>query len=355
MQLSSIKRMEDYDHHYKVMSIDDPKKNLRAFIAIHRAGPTTRSFGATRIWAYSSEIDALKDSLQLSKAMSYKAALAELPYGGAKATIMATYTNLEQKKEILKAYAQYVNLLKGKFITGADVGITKSDVDLLREQSQYIVGTKVDPVKYTGMGIVAGIETSLKFVFGSESFQGKSVAIQGVGKVGTAVLERIYDQSEKIYISDVNSDRLKEVKKLYPKVKILSIDEIYGQTVDIFSPCALSHCLNSKVISQIKASIIAGGANNQLESVNIGEKLYKMGILYAPDYVINAGGLIAVVDEYESERLNDKRVTEKVMKIQGTLNSIFSKSKTMKKATNIIANAMAEEIISQYNQRYASP
>ena len=337
-----IERLKDFDNHRLVVILNDPSCGLKGFISIHRSSDSLPSFGATRYWKYKSELAALTDSLRLSKNMSYKSALAGLKYGGAKAVILnSTHHN---KSKQLKSYAQRVNSLGGKFVTGADVGIDDKDLKVLASESDYVVGKKSDPASFTSHGVLFSIQTCLQQVYGDDRIEGRTFAIQGIGKTGIQLLSLLYIQAKKIYVSDIDDAKLKYVKKKFPKVHIVNPWEIYKRRVDIFSPCALGNTINNDNVTTLRCKIIAGSANNQLENVGIGRSLQKMDILYAPDYVVNAGGLIAVVDEYEHKNFDQNRVEKRIKNIRKTLQIIFDRHKKTKKATNIIANKMAEKI-----------
>ncbi len=336
--------LEEFDNHKLIAFNYDKASGLCGYIAIHRLKGRYPSFGATRFWNYSSEKDALKDALRLSKTMSYKAALAGLPGGGAKAVLVSGISPGKKRDEILKEYARRVNYLSGKFVTGSDVGLTKEDVKKMRRISPYFVGTKVSPEKFTALGIFHSIKVSLKHVYGSEDMQNISFAIQGVGKIGTELLKLIYNKVRNINIADVDSERIRCVKLQFPKVTIVYPDKIMKKKVNVYSPCALSGCINYKNVHELGCEIVVGGANNQLEDKGLGEVLRKMGILYAPDYVVNAGGLISVYDEFENKKISTRRIRKKVVKIGETLNKIFIESKKKGKSPSEVADRMAEKI-----------
>jgi leucine dehydrogenase len=341
--------LSEFDGHRLVSFIFDPKTGLEGFIALHRGSLENPAFGATRIVEYGSRLDALRDALRLSRLMSYKAAMAGLRYGGGKGVIiLPSHLDPNNRREMLKAYALKVNYLGGHFVTGADVGITSDDLKLMRANSKYMVGTKSDPVYFTAQGLVNSIKVCLYEVYGSTGLGQRTFAIQGVGKVGCALLDLVYKEAKKVYIADIDTERLVEVKKKYPKVEVVSTTMIYRQKVDVFSPCALGKVLNPKTISKIKAPIIVGGANDQLSDPSVGELLCKLGILYAPDYVVNAGGLISVVDEYEHGRSNAKRTAKRLVNIQVILHSIIKQSVATGRATNIVADEMAEKIFNNH-------
>lgn len=340
----SIENIQGFDKHRLVSFFYDEKTNLKGFIAIHRGGLHYPSFGATRIWPYDTEEEALHDALKLSKTMSYKSALAGLKYGGAKAVIISSPTLIKNKNELLEAYAKKVNYFSGHFITGADVGITEKDVQILKKYSPYIVGTRVDPVKFTINGIFQSVQICLREVYGNDKLENRSFALKGLGKVGFGLLEKIGKQASKIYVADIDKNRLKEAINRYNNIEIVEPLEIEKQPVDVFSPNALSNCINGQNINKLRCKIIVGGANCQLENSNMGELLYKLGILYAPDYVVNAGGLISVVDEYEHKDYDEERINFRVNKIKTTLKNIFEISKKKKKATNLVADEISKEI-----------
>lgn len=334
----------EFDGHAMVDFFYDEKTGLKGFIAIHRRNHTKPSFGATRLYPYNSEIDALNDALRLSKLMSYKAALAGLPYGGAKGVIIQDKKNLKNRKEILTAYADMIEYLGGRFVTGTDVGLDVKDLAIMQKQTSYVVGMKSDPAAFTGLGIYYGVQSILKELYGNEKITGRSFAVQGLGKVGIELIKLLQKEGGIIAASDVDKKRALEVKKMFPRVRIVDNREIYRQRVDVFSPCALSHSVSMKSMPLFRCKAIVGGANNQLENNHVGDSLHRMGILYAPDYVVNAGGLISVVDEYEHRNHNKARVQKKVSKIKETLASILDTSKKIKRPPYSIADRMAEKI-----------
>lgn len=338
-----------FDGHKMVSFVYDDKSKLEGFIALHRGSLQNPAFGATRIVPYASKEDAIKDALRLSKLMSYKAAMAGLSYGGAKGVIiLPSGISAIERKALLKAYAQKVNYLGGRFVTGADMGISEADLKVMRSTSDYIVGMSSNPVKFTALGMFSALEIVLEEMYGLKDISGRSFAIQGVGKIGTAFLDLIYNRAGKVVIADIDAGQVAAVKKLYPKVSIVTPAAIYKQKVDVFSPCASGGVLNSKTISRIKAGIILGGANNQLEDAEVGELLFKLGILYAPDYVVNAGGLISVVDEYEHKKFDQARTMKRLNNIKVMLHSILKLSNKQNCATNIVADEMAEKIFNNH-------
>ena len=344
----SFETLKEFDNHRLVTFLYNPAMGLTGFIAIHRGGLVRPAFGATRIWRYSSELEALKDTLKLSRMMSYKSALAGLQYGGAKAVLLSFPNTPKKRKLLLKSYAHRVNYLSGHFITGADVGVNDDDLKVMASESQYMVGLKSDPVKFTSLGVFYSIQACLKEVFGSEDIVGRTFAIQGLGKTGMGILRLLYKDAKKIFVSDIDRKQVRRAKADFPKIEVVKPSEIDKLEVDLFSPCALSNAINFNNISRLRCKIIVGSANSQLEDNKVGELLYKLGILYGPDYVVNAGGLITVVDEYENGNSHQSRASKRVGKIKGTLKAIISQSKKSNKATNLVADEMAEKIISKF-------
>lgn len=329
--------------HEQVLFCHGKDPDIKAIIAIHDTslGP---AMGATRLLPYTTEAAALKDVLRLSRGMTYKAACANIPVGGGKAVIIA---NPEHKtKELLQAYGKFVDSLQGRFITGQDVNLTAQDVRTIRHETTYVVGTTEKsggPAPVTAMGVFLGIKAAVKFKLNTENLQGLKVAVQGLGNVGKNVCQKLHDQGTKLVVTDVSAEKAEEVKRLYGAT-LVQPNEIYSQNVDVFSPCALGGILNSQTIPQIKASIIAGAANNQLENEQIhGLMLKEKNILYSPDYVINAGGLINVYNEMIG--YNEEKVFQQLNNIYDTLLEIFTRANQQQLTTNDAAKQVAEERI----------
>lgn len=351
---SDVSSLEEFDSHRDVSFVYDEETKLTGVIAIHRANKGIPSFGATRLWHYPSFQEGVSDALRLSRLMSYKAALAGLPCGGAKGVIFERpeYASDPQLRErMLERYADRVNLMGRSFVTGTDVGISQQDLQVLGEHSPQIIGFNDNTTEFTAFGVIESIKVSLEQVFGDPAIAGRSFAVQGLGKIGSAVVDGLMQDigSGTVYVSDVNPLAVKAVQKRHPDVIVVSSDVIHKQDVDVFSPCALSGELNPRSVSEIKAKIIAGGANNQLSREQVGDTLFGRDILYAPDYVVNAGGIIAIYDEYENPDAYDAlEVKRKVMHVPSTLRSIFAESKEKNMAPHRIANIMAERIFNTY-------
>ncbi|MCS6789254.1 MAG: hypothetical protein NZ484_01670, partial [Patescibacteria group bacterium] len=308
-----IEQIKSFDNHKMVLFFNDDKLSLRGFIAIHSIF-NKLSLGATRFCEYKSEIDALNDVLKLSKNMTYKCAVSDIKYGGAKAVIIKKEKSYKSI-DFLKKYAFFVNSLNGLFKTGADVGIFEEDIKILKKYSKHIIDdySKNDPSYWTAVGIFYAIKSSLNFVFKNDLFIDKTFAIKGVGKVGFNLLKLILEHKGNVIVSDKNDNLIKKIKKTFPTVKIVDHKNIHKEKVDVYSPCALSNEFTEKNIKDLNCKIICGGANNQLENEVIGELIFKKGIIYVPDYLSNSGGLISVVSTYENK--SKKFLLNKIKKI----------------------------------------
>ncbi len=272
--------------HEQVLFCHDKESDLRAIIAIHDTSLGS-AMGATRLRPYASEEDALQDVLRLSRGMTYKAACANIPVGGGKAVIIA---NPENKTDgLLRAYGRFVESLKGRFITGQDVNISPEDVRKIRCETNYVVGVSEKsggPAPVTAIGVLLGIKAAVEFRLHRESLDGLKIAVQGIGNVGKNLCQHLHQHGVKLFVSDVRTEKTEEIKRLYGAT-VVDQDEIYSLEVDVFAPCALGGILNSSTIPIIKAPIIAGCANNQLENEQVHSMLLdSKGILYCPDHVI---------------------------------------------------------------------
>lgn len=327
--------------HEQVIFCHDAQTNLKAIIAIHDTS-FGRAMGATRLWPYANEAEALRDVLRLSRGMTYKAACANIPVGGAKAVIIA---KPEQKtKALLKAYARFVESLKGRFITGQDVNLSSDDVHLIGGETKYVVGIasqSAGPVMMTTKGILEGIRTAVDFLWGKQKLNGLRVAVQGVGNIGKKLCQYLSENKVEIWVADLEMEKAREIEYLYG-AKVVTPEDIYSLEVDVFSPCALGGILNDSTIPRIKASIIAGSANNQLENELIHSQLLKeRNILYCPDYVINSGGLIDVYNEFIG--YNQDNVLKMLNNISTTLLDIFQMATNEGITTHKAANRIASE------------
>lgn len=346
MEVQTYLQFPEFDRHTRIVSVEDESVGLKGYIAIHRARQAP-ALGATRLWTYASDDEALRDALRLSRLMSYKSALAGLPYGGAKAVLMHSPGALTDRAAFFRAYAKKVDELVGQFITGTDVGVNNTDLQVMRAHTKHVIGNGVNSAYFTALGVLGGIQESLKHVSGSPDIAGKTFAIQGIGKTGMELLKLIYSQAGKIFAADINPGRIAVVRYFFPKVQFASPAEIHTQSVDVFAPCALAGALNAVTVPELQCRIVAGSANNQLQDAEAGQQLFARGILYAPDYVINAGGLISVVDQFINTTHDPERIKQQLLKIPHSLRDIFERSKLKGLAADIIADTMAAERINQ--------
>ena len=334
------------DGYEQVVYCSDDQSGLRAIVAIHSTalGP---ALGGTRFYPYRTEEQALVDVLRLAKGMTYKAAAAGLDLGGGKAVIIGD-PKRTKNEELLRAYGRFVETLGGRYITAEDVGTALEDMDVVRRETRWVTGCSHtyggsgDPSPVTAYGVTQGMRACLVEAFGDPDLKGRTVAVQGVGKVGNALCGYLVEQGAKVTIGDVDVDNLGKAVSAYG-VETVPIEEIHKLDVDIFAPCALGGVINDDTISELGCKIIAGSANNQLAREQHGEKLRDLGILYAPDFVINAGGLMNVEDELRGYDVD--RAMKRVEGIYKQLQHIFTVAREKNLSTARAAEEYAEERI----------
>lgn len=341
-------KIEKNDHE-QVTFCSNREAGLKAIIAIHDTtlGP---ALGGTRMWNYTDDEAALKDVLRLSRGMTYKAAVSGLNLGGGKAVIIGD--SATQKNELLfRTFGKFVEGLAGRYITAEDVGTTVKDMEYVRMETKYATGISKslggsgDPSPVTSYGVFVGMKACAKFKWGNDSLKGKKIAVQGAGNVARYLCEHLYNEGAEIYVTDINESKIKRVLETV-KAQVVKPEEIYDVDMDIFSPNALGAIINNDSLKRIKAEIIAGGANNQLEDENVhGPMLIQKGILYAPDYAINAGGLINVANELEGYRQD--RALKQAEGIYDIITSILEISSKEKIPTYEASNKIAEERLRQ--------
>lgn len=335
-------RMEMHGHE-QVVFFQNKEVGLKAIIAIHNTtlGP---ALGGTRMWNYSCEEEALHDVLRLSKGMTYKAAAAGLNLGGGKAVIIGD-PKKDKSQTLFKIYGRFLNSLGGRYITAEDVNTDVNDMEYVYSETDYVVGIERshggsgDPSPFTALGTFQGIKACLAKVFGSEDLKGKKVAVQGAGAVGSKLIKMLVNEGAVVFVGDIDKEKLERVKA-ESKVEIVTPEEVVTMECDIFSPCALGAVINNDTVEKLKCKIVAGAANNQLDKDENGEVLLKRGILYAPDYVINAGGLINV--SLELEGYNRERADRMTRGIYYNLSRIFKISAEKKLPTQKAADYLVE-------------
>lgn len=325
----------------------DPGSGLKAIIAIHntKLGP---ALGGCRMWKYTTEEQAVIDALRLAKGMTYKAALAGLQFGGGKAVIIGN-PSTDKTEVMFRSLGQFVQKLQGRYITGIDLGTTVQDMDWVHIESEYVtdvtgsLGASGEfTAEMTAYGVFLGIKASVGKVYGSEQLKDKMIAVQGIGKVGFFLCRYLHEAGAKLIVSDINPDRVKRVVNAFGAHPVAT-DAIIGEACDVFAPCALGGIINDQTLPLLQCKIVAGGANNQLAEDRHGEELHSLGILYAPDYVINAGGLITTavdLDGYDAPYAKSR-----VERIYKTIQSVFLKAETDGICTSQAADLMAEQVL----------
>lgn len=338
----------EFDHHEAVHFFDEPASGLRAIIAVHSTalGPAA---GGCRRWIYASDRDALTDVLRLSRGMTYKNAVAGLPFGGGKSVILADEATAKSDA-MFRAFGRAVDSLGGHYVTAEDVGISVADMRTVREETPYVSGLPQsgdsaggDPSPWTAEGVFLGILAAVEARLGRDSVAGLKVAVQGVGHVGLHLCELLSNAGALLTVADVNRENLQKALAL-PNVSEIPARDILFADVDVLAPCALGNIINSASIPRIEASIIAGAANNQLSTEADGQRLRDRDILYAPDYVINAGGIISVSREYFGNS-SAEQVKSDVAQIPQRLTMIFDEAREQGKPTNQIADALARRLV----------
>ena len=338
----------EFDNHEALHFFNDTSTGLRAIIAVHSTalGPAA---GGCRRWSYASDADALTDALRLSRGMTYKNAVSELPFGGGKAVILAS-DDAPKSPELLAAFGSAVDSLGGSYVTAEDVGMSVGDMRHVHRQTQFVSGLPQsgdhaggDPSPWTALGVFLGIEAAVKTRLGNDSIDGLTIAVQGIGHVGAHLCKLLHDAGANLLIADVNRDNLDAVSASMP-VKVVAPAELLYADADVLSPCALGNILTSATIPKIKAKVIAGAANNQLSTEADGVRLLAREILYAPDYVINAGGIISVSHEYYGDSSED-HVRADVEKIPQRLQAIFAEATSTGRTTNELADDYARRLI----------
>ncbi|MEW6724371.1 MAG: Glu/Leu/Phe/Val dehydrogenase dimerization domain-containing protein [Bacillota bacterium] len=333
--------------HEQLVFCHDKSSGLKAIINIHDTtmGP---ALGGCRMWNYATEAEAVYDGLRLSRGMTYKSAASGDSYGGGKAIIWGDPKE-DKSEELFRAFGQFVESLNGRFITGTDVGTVANDFAISKVETDYLValpesyGGSGDSSILTALGVWQGMKACAQEVWGTNSLSGKTVAVQGVGKVGHHLVDHLYDEGANVIIADVNESYIERIITKYPQTRAVAPEEIYGVDCDIFSPNALGAVINDETLPRLRCKIIAGAANNVLAEERHGDELHQLGILYAPDYVINAGGLIQVADELHG--FDPNRARRKVANIYNSLLRIFEVARRDSIPTYRAADVMAEERI----------
>jgi leucine dehydrogenase len=338
--------MREFDAHEQVAFGHDAGTGLRAIIAIHSTvlGPAA---GGCRMWPYENTAEAVADVLRLSRGMSYKNAMAGLPLGGGKAVIIGDSRKLKSP-QLFEAFGRFVDSFGGRYITAEDVGTTTNDMSNVRHVTRYVAGLGAapgeaggDPGPKTALGVFLGIKAAVRFRLGRADLAGLRVAVQGVGGVGYHLCRLLAAEGARLHVADVRAAALARVCEEFGALAV-AVDEVLSLDVDVLAPCALGAVLNGQTIPKLRARIIAGAANNQFAQGQDGSALQGAGILYAPDYVINAGGIISVSREYHGGA-SEAQVISDIQAIPGRLTEIFERARRENRTTNAVADQMARE------------
>jgi leucine dehydrogenase len=343
-----LARMEKYDHEEVLFCFDRPT-GLRAIIAIHDTtlGP---ALGGTRMWPYATEAEALHDVLRLSRGMTYKSSLAGLDLGGGKAVIIGD-ARTQKTEAMFRRFGQFVESLNGRYITAEDVGMSTTEMVNIQKETTNVAGLPEemggsgDPSPVTAYGVYCGMKAAAKTAYGSDDLNGRKVGIQGAGNVGKALVAYLVKEGAKVFLTDIHEEKLAAIKAEFPAITIVKSEDIYDLDMDIYSPCALGATVNDDTLKRLKCSVIAGAANNQLaDEIIHGKAVMEKGILYAPDFLINAGGIINCA--WERKGYNHKAAMNQTAALYDTAIRIFKASADLAIPTYLAANQAAEHRIS---------
>ena len=348
--MNVLHKMAEYGHE-QVTMYSDPDTGLRGIIAIHDTtlGP---SCGGTRMWPYASEDEALADALRLSQAMTYKSAAAGLNLGGGKGVIIGDPRS-DKSEALLRAWGRFVDTLGGRYLTTTDVGTTGRDLESVHQETDHVVGLDVtlggsgDTSIMTGLGIYMGMKACAAHVWGDDSLRGKTVAMQGFGKVASHTAEHLLEEDARVIATDISQAALDKARSM--GVKVVGADDIYDTDCDIFAPCALGGVINAETIDRLHCRIVAGGANNQLATPEDGEALHRRGIIYAPDFLINAGGIINAAAEI-GQPYNPDRSRQQTERIYEQMAAVLATSHKKEISTARAADLLAEKRLASVRQ-----
>ena len=344
----SVFSLSDFADHEQVVFCSDDKSGLKAIIAVHNSnlGP---ALGGCRMWPYASEEEAIRDVLRLSRGMTYKSAMAKLKLGGGKSVVIGN-PRTQKTPQLLEALARAIDNLKGRYIAAEDSGTSVADMKYMAEFTEHVSGVKDkatkhgkrsgDPSPATAYGTFVGIRAAVKEKLGRDSLDGLRVAVQGMGNVGFDLARQLKQAGASLWVSDIHQEQLDRARQELGAT-VVGAEAIFGLDVDVFAPCAMDAILNDKTIPQLKAQIVAGASNNQLAEPRHGTALMQRGILYAPDYVINAGGIIDVYHERTGFKYEE--VTRHVEQIYDNLMEIFERARAEGRPTGEVADVIAEE------------
>lgn len=343
------------DEHQEVKRLHDPRSGLSAVIAVHNTtlGPAV---GGCRFWKYASQAEATADALRLSKGMTWKNALADLPFGGGKAVITST-DDQPKSRELLHAFGRFVNTFEGRYITAEDVGTGVDDIETIAEVTPHVAGRAFgsaggDPSPKTALGVLLGMRAAVKHRLGRETLRSTRVAVQGLGSVGLRLCEYLHGEGAQLVVTDLDSAVVSDARSRFGATAV-SPAAILDAQVDVFSPCALGEIIDDSAVSRLRAAVIAGAANNQLAEERHGKDLHDRGILYAPDYLVNAGGIINIGVELTGS-FDEAASIREVSKIEGRAERIFLRAAREGTTPERIADAVVRERIADAAGRAGS-
>lgn len=344
---------KEFDQHEQVIFCHDPVSGLKAIIALHSTtgGP---ALGGCRMWPYGSDDEALTDVLRLSRGMTYKSAISLVPQGGGKSVIIG-HSDKDKTEDLLRAMGRFVHSLGGRYIIAEDVGTNAADMAVMKQVTPYVTGVsgqEGDPSPATAYGVFLGTQAAVKHRLQKDSLKGLKVAVQGIGHVGMVLCDMLHKAGAQLYVSDIHDKALLKAKDLY-NATIVEPPLTHTLDVDIFAPCALGGILNDETIPYIKASIVAGSANNQLLEQRHAQDMKDRNILYAPDYVINAGGLIYVVEMRQG--MNSDQAYHEAERITDTLEKVFTMAEQEKINTAEAADMLAKQRLQERRQTQQQP
>ena len=351
-------RMEQSGHE-QIALFSDPRTGLKGIVAIHDTtlGP---SLGGLRMWPFKSDEEAIEDVLRLSQGMTYKAAISGLNLGGGKGVIIGD-PRKDKSEGLFRSFGRFVQGLGGRYITAEDVGTTVSDMEMIRQETNWVAGIRSgggggDPSPFTAYGVYHGMKAACRRVFGSDSLEGRKIAVQGAGNVASYLVDHLVKENAKVVITDIYEEKVNDVIKEHPGVTAVEPDEIYDVECDVFSPAALGGSVNDMTIDRLNTRIVAGAANNQLkDEMQHAQGLKEREILYVPDYVINAGGLINVYVELDG--YSEPRALGMTENIYNIVDAILEQAEKQNILTVVASNRLAEErleTIGRIGQRYVS-
>jgi leucine dehydrogenase len=340
-----IFELMEREGHEQIVFCSEPSCGYKGIIAIHDTtlGP---ALGGTRFWQYDSDEEAIIDALRLARGMTYKAAVAGLNLGGGK-SVMIGNNRTTDREALFRAHGRFVESLGGRYITAEDVGTTVADMDYVHMETEHVTGrgdTSGDPSPVTAYGVYRGIKAAAKERYGSDDLAGKTITVQGVGHVGYYLCSHLASEGAKLVVTDIDAERVQRIIDEFG-ARGVAPDEIYGVQADVYAPCALGATINDKTLEVLKVDIVAGSANNVLAEDRHGDVMHERGILYAPDYVINAGGLINVYGELHG--WTAERAMRKAGEIYDTLLKIFALAREEKIPTYVAADRIAEQRIQE--------